>query len=532
MSDSENVRRPGFFFLRVTAMLSLWMLFAGAWTVFLTRGQGWTGAWKVEPSMAASPNPKASAKKESVPTAPPATKRVRPPAVAGQFYPADPAELYGTVTRLLAAKPELGIRGARALVVPHAGYMYSAEVAASAFSQVDTSFRRVFILTANHRGDADYHRASIPDVTHFAIPASEIPLSDIASKLRLDPFFVDEPRAHTMHMIELELPFLQALKGRPANPNYEIIPMVLGRMDERDVENLSGILEKYADERTLFVFSIDFSHYYPDDQARKLDMHTVDALLRMDPVETSKCVTDGNQVLLTLLSLARRRSWEPAFILYRNSGDVTGDRSRVVGYASLVFHDELKLTRAEQTELLGLGRRTLDSYVRDHRVPEIDTEWLAKFPVFRLPRGVFVTLNKDGRLRGCIGDLFSSNSIFANVAQNAVNAAVHDNRFPPVTPEELDRIELSITVLGFPQLVRVNEPRDYLKVLRPQVDGVILSYQGRRSTYLPQVWGSFHNDGEQFLSNLCAKQGAPPSCWLDPSTVIYRYSGHEFGPHP
>lgn len=458
-------------------------------------------------------------------------RRVRTPVVAGQFYPAAPQELYGLVGQLLAKSPGAGLRGVHAVLVPHAGYPYSAEVAAASFREVDPRFRRVVLLAGNHNGEADFSGVALPDETHYAVPGVEIPLSPALDTLRGTAPFVREPRAHTMHMIEVELPFLHQVRGRPQPPDYEILPMILGRMDDTAVEALTAVLDAYADEQTLFVFSVDLSHFYTGDTARQLDGYTIDSIMSRDRDAVRRAVTDADQVLDVLLALAVRRGWEPTMLMARNSGDVTGDFTRVVGYAAIAFHDPLAFTADEQRELSALARRSIDGYLRTGTAPEPDAAWLERHRAFRISRGVFVTLEKQGDLRGCIGDLTPTGALYRGIVANAVNAAVKDPRFPPVTLDELPGLTITLSVLDYPSRVKVGRPEEYLTALRPRRDGVILAYRGRRSTFLPEVWKQIP-DPEQFLSALSLKQGSPADAWRDPSTVLYRYGAYIFGDHP
>lgn len=455
-------------------------------------------------------------------------RTVRQPTVAGQFYPGDAKELFEQVDRLLSAAPSVGLRGVRAILVPHAGYPFSAAVAAASFRELTPDFRRVFILASNHNGEVNFSGVSLPDETHYAIPGAEVPLAAIIDQLRDPELFVHEPRAHTMHMIEVELPFLHELSRRASRPDFTIVPMIVGRMDSQAVDRLAATLDAQADAGTVFVFSVDLSHFYPDQTARQLDQYTVDTIMSRDRPALASARTDGNQVLDTMLALAARRGWEPTFLAARNSADTTGDTGRVVGYAAVAFHEPFSLTDAEQRELLAFAHSRIEEQVRHGRAPEPDAAWVDRHPIFRIPRGVFVTIEKHGRLRGCIGDLYPRKPLYEGIGENAISAAIKDPRFPPVAPDELDELSISLSVLDYPARVTVGQPEEYLRVLRPERDGVILAYDGRRSTFLPQVWRDIP-DPEEFLASLSRKQGSPPDAWRSPSAVLYRYAAYVFG---
>jgi hypothetical protein len=456
-------------------------------------------------------------------------KKVRPPAGAGRFYPADPQKLYQTVAQLLAKKPSVGIGNATIIHVPHAGYVYSGEVAAAAFRELNKNFRRVFILAANHSGEARFSGVSIPPVSHYAIPGAEIALDAVADELLQNPLFIEKPEAHTMYMVEVELPFLHALKGRPETPDFTIVPMILGKLSRDQIQQLATILSTYADDETVFVFSVDLSHFYTAAKAQRLDKRAISGVMSRNRNTLAKASTDGNHVLITMVELAELLELDATHLDYRHSGMVSGDNSRVVGYGAIAFHKPLRIAKETRDKLLQLARQTISEYLDNKTYQEPDPELLATHPILEIPKGVFVTLKKNGnQLRGCIGELIYSDSLYKGIQRCAVKAAVNDRRFKPVGKDELKELSLSISVLEHPRQMRVNSPVEYLKRLRPHEDGVILIHKGRRSTYLPEVWEQIP-DPEQFLSSLCLKQGSPASCWQDKETVLYSYRATVFG---
>jgi AmmeMemoRadiSam system protein B/AmmeMemoRadiSam system protein A len=458
-------------------------------------------------------------------------ENTRPAAAAGQFYPFSAEGLASEVEKLLGAAPPIGLKRVQAVLVPHAGYMYSGRIAAAAFREVGSNFQRVFILAANHSSEADFNNVSLPPYSHYQIPGVKIPLARVVDDLLKEPLFQEVPAAHTKYVIDVELPFLHGLKRQATRPDFTVIPMILGKMDKDAIAGLAEILSSYADERTLFVFSVDLSHFYPDRRARQLDSTTIQAVLSRDDDALSRTTADGPQVLRTMVRLAELQGWESTLLKYDNSGTVSGDRSSVVGYSAIAFHEPFSLSAAEKQELLQLARRTLEEYLDSGDYSDTDPALLEKHAILNIPRSVFVTLKKSGQLRGCIGDLVSPNPLHENIQFCAVRSAVKDYRFEPVSREELDSLVISISVLEFPTQLQADNPLQYPGMLRPGKDGVILTYNGKRSTFLPMVWEDIPNP-VTFLSQLCRKQGSPASCWQDRSAKLYRYGALEFGePH-
>jgi AmmeMemoRadiSam system protein B/AmmeMemoRadiSam system protein A len=465
--------------------------------------------------------------KSSPPPAPPEPRRVRPPAAAGQFYPADPGELQSEVRGFLGKATRTATAPVPMVLTPHAGLRFSGQVAAWAFKQLSPGFNRAVIVAGNHNSDARYAGVSCDRSTHYDVPGLEVKVAAANAELCSHHGFTDVPAAHSMHMIEIELPFLDAVNGAP----FEIVPLVIGSLSRGETRAVAAELAKLADGKTVFVFSIDLSHYYPYDQAVALDRPCLAALERMDADEAARCTTDATQALLVMTELATILNLAPRLVTYANSGDVTGDRSRVVGYGAMAYEDRFDLGDAERGELLRLARRSMESHVRDGRDLEAPPELMSRFPRLGAVRGAFVTLKEHGELRGCVGTLYAQRPLAEDVAENAVYAAVRDNRFPPVSPQELKDIVVSVSALETPRPVKDPGADGIVSLLRQSKPGLILTYKDRRSTFLPEVWEDLP-EPVQFLSHLCQKQGSPGDCWRDLSTRFETYGSLHFGEGP
>jgi hypothetical protein len=451
----------------------------------------------------------------------PKQKNVKDPVVAGQFYPSDKEELSNLINSFLDNSKKV-TDDVKAIVVPHAGYIYSGQIAAESFKQINKDYKKVFIIASNHNGNVDFEGASIPkDITHYKTPLGEVQLSKVSWELLKNDLFKSIPEAHNMHMIEVELPFLQT-----SIKDFKIIPIILGRLNDKQIDHMANKLLEYDDE-TLYVFSIDLSHYYPYEEAIKLDSFCLSSLISFDYDNVKKCTTDGNSVLLLLLQIVKKKNLDITLIDYKNSGDTAGNKERVVGYSAIVAHEKTPLNNDEKKILMDLARNTIELYVREGKVLEPDMEIISKYPRLLKNKGVFVSLDKKGMLRGSIGHLLPYQQLYLDVRDNAINAVSNDRRFNPVEPEELDDIEITVSVLDVPVLIEAKDWKDYLDILVPLKDGVIIVYGNRQSTYLPQVWKQLP-DKEEFLSRLCMKQGSMPNCWKEPNVKIYKYSADVF----
>ncbi len=267
---------------------------------------------------------------------------VRPAALAGQFYPSNARVLRMQITEMLAAAlPPEHLTAPKAIIVPHAGYIYSGAVAANAYrslSAVREQIRRVVVLGPAHR--APVRGFVLPAAQAFSTPLGEVPLSRLdwlMLQTRNDVYVDDQPHA-LEHCIEVQRPFLQPLLG-----SFSLVPILVGEASDEAVAELLEAL--WGGPETLIVISSDLSHYLPYRQAQWIDRSTVDQVLELRPGISHQQACGATPVNGLLLA-ARRRLLKPQLLDLRNSGDTAGDRSRVVGYASLVFSEPEAATHA------------------------------------------------------------------------------------------------------------------------------------------------------------------------------------------
>ncbi len=261
-------------------------------------------------------------------------RNVRPPAVAGLFYPTDPATLRRQVAGHLAGVTPRGAGTARvkAVIAPHAGYVYSGPTAGFAFAQLAAeaaTIRRIVLLGPAHRVALD--GIGLPGCDGFATPLGDVPVAaEAARRVAGLPRVTTSPAAHeSEHSLEVELPFLQLLLDE-----FELLPLVVG--DARG-EEVAAVLEAvWGGPETRIVISSDLSHYLPYERARAIDDETARAIVALEaPLERGRAC--GALPIDGLLVAARRRGLTARLLDLRNSGDTAGDRHRVVGYGAFDF---------------------------------------------------------------------------------------------------------------------------------------------------------------------------------------------------
>ncbi len=458
---------------------------------------------------------------------------VRPAAVAGTFYPASASALASDVSALLAhaAAGALGEPVPKAIIAPHAGYIYSGPIAASVYARLAPArgaIKRVVLLGPVHR--VPVRGLALPAAHSLATPLGNIAVEAAAvSVLQKLPQVTVSAAAHAQeHSLEVQLPFLQQVLG-----DFSVVPLAVGDASAAEVAQVLDVL--WGGAETLIVISSDLSHYLGYADAQAADRVTARAILDMR-AEISHEQACGGTPVNGLLQAARKRGLEPELIDLRNSGDTAGDRNRVVGYGAFAFYDSPPRAQLNATDartllygdagaaipsnagavLLPLARAAIATELTLPAPAVDDAPWLQR------PGASFVTLTKQRELRGCIGTLEAHRALGADIQANAVAAAMRDPRFTPLTAEEFDAIRVEVSVLSAVERMNYRDEADALAQLRPGIDGVILHYGHHRSTFLPQVWEDFR-DPRLFIGHLKHKAGLPPDFW-DPAVTLSRYT--------
>ncbi|MEN8140473.1 MAG: AmmeMemoRadiSam system protein B [Thermodesulfobacteriota bacterium] len=448
---------------------------------------------------------------------------------AGSFYPASKSELQEMISALgaKAKKPCPDPGPLRALVMPHAGYIYSGATAAQgAATLTGKTYQTVLVMAPDHR--VGLGQVAVSSAASFSTPLGEIPLAPLAAKLtgeQPDLFAPNSYSDEAEHAVEVTLPFLQTFLG-----HFNLVPMVIGAQSVAEIAQAIG---PELNDQTLLVASSDLSHFLSDDEARAKDKETLDAIMAMD--QGQLLVNDNKACGLipirVIMTLAEQNNWRPMLLDYSTSAESSGDRERVVGYAAIAFYDKEtkahEFSRAEQDDLLQLARETIRHGLRGAETEEDEGD--DDFPAGHLyqPRGVFVTLHKDKELRGCIGSIMPVESLVDSIRHNASSAAFHDPRFKPVTAEELTEIDIEISVLSPPCPLPFTNHDELLTLLKPH-HGVVLQLGHCQATFLPQVWQQLPQP-QQFLEQLSVKAGLQKDDWRQANIEISIYTVESFG---
>lgn len=460
---------------------------------------------------------------------------VRPAAVAGAFYPADPDQLRSMVQSFLAeavARPEAKGPVPKAIIAPHAGYVYSGPVAATVYARLLPAkgrIRRVVLLGPCHR--VPVRGFALPSVDFFATPLGDVPI-DVELRERLiemPQVQIFDPTHRDEHSLEVHLPFLQMVLGE-----FTLVPVVVGQASP---DQVAAVLDRlWGGPETVIVVSSDLSHYLDYDAASAIDDRTKSAIEHLDPTAVGDEQACGRMPIRGLLVAAKKRNMTVNTVDVRNSGDTAGPRDRVVGYGAWVFIEPEAAAEtpvptrndpfAEQTRallarhgatLLHLAAGSIEHGIATGAPMTVNT---ADYPAELREHGAsFVTLKKNKQLRGCIGSLQPWRPLVEDVAENAFKAGFKDPRFPILKGTEVLQLDLSISVLSPAVLIPIADEADLLRQLRPNVDGLIIQDGPKRALFLPQVWEQLP-EPTQFLTHLKRKAGLSDDHWSKTFTAF------------
>ncbi len=455
---------------------------------------------------------------------------VRKPAVAGKFYPGSDTALRSVLNEFFAdvvVPPQAPVP--KAIIAPHAGYIYSGAVAAEAYARLapaKETISRVILLGPCHRVAVRGLAASSADA--FSTPLGNIPVDKGAQRQISDldqVRVVDETHAEE-HSLEVHLPFLQEVLGE-----FSVLPLVVGDATNDQVAEVLDVL--WGGDETIIVISSDLSHYLDYDTASALDRQTCDAIEELNPDAIQRDQACGRVPVKGLLTLAKRRGMSVETVNLVNSGDTAGTKDRVVGYGAWVFHEPSEETLASDTAvdfetktqalldqfgttLLKVAGASIQHGLAKNKPIQVNQESFP--PVLQQTGACFVTLYKNGQLRGCIGSPEAHRPLIQDVTHNAFRSAFKDPRFPALKSSEIERLDVSISVLSPQVAMTFENEADLLGQLRPGVDGLVIADGPMRALFLPSVWAQLPEPVD-FLNRLKLKAGMGANHWSDSFTA-------------
>ena len=462
--------------------------------------------------------------------------------LAGSWYPASKTQLEDQLKGYLDdANPEKIEGRILVVIVPHAGYLYSGPVAAYSYKAIqDRGIKTVIVLGFSHRQYLD-------GISVYGGDSWKTPLGEIAVDTAMTgKIIASNPRFRFQkelfdgeNSVEMQIPFIQMA----LSDDVKIVPIAFGNQNYSDAHALATELADLVKDRSdcLIVASTDLSHYHPYQDANSIDKRTIDTLGRLkakefyDEAKMGQCELCGLMPVAASLLAAQILGYDKIKTLkYANSGDITGDKAKVVGYLSAVIYKEgsrgmgqgskpeekQMLSEAQRKRLLQIARESIISYVKDSK----RKQFAESDSLLNKSLGAFVTLHEAGQLRGCIGNMVGQGPLYQTIADMAIEAATDDPRFQKLSAGEIDKIDIEISVLSPLQKVK---SADEIKI---PGHGVIVKRGFNSGVYLPQVADETGWSKEEFLTSLCVhKANLAPDAWKDPATEIYIFTAEVFG---
>lgn len=438
-------------------------------------------------------------------------KKIRPTAAAGKFYTDNKQELASQLDYFEENNVHDYDYKTRAVIVPHAGYIYSGQLASNGFQYLDKNVKNVFII-------APPHYVGVKDIALSGFDLWSTPLGEIEVNKEINEELAeifdceinDEAFAEE-HSAEVQVPFIQKLL-----PHVKIIPILAS-----NIEKVERIIAYYWDDpKNVFVISSDLSHFHNSVDARKIDNVTAEMIETKNVEKFASEQACGAVGICALVNFCRIQNYSLIRVGLVNSGDITGDSSRVVGYGSWILYE------GEKNEFI-------KKYFSDFVINTCKKSILAglnkeaplceKTPaVFNQLGACFVTLEKHDNLRGCIGSIIAYSSLMNDLIKNSQNSAFSDPRFQPLRREEFDELSINVSLLSDPEEMHFENEADLLTQIRPFVDGIIIKERGYQAVYLPSVWEQLP-DKTLFLNSLKVKAGLSEN-YFSQTFEAYRFT--------
>jgi len=474
--------------------------------------------------------------------------------LAGTWYPAGRLQLLAQLEEYLdKAEPPQVDGKIIALISPHAGYTYSGPIAAYGYKAVEgMEIDTVIVIGFSHR--RYYDGIAVLDADAYQTPLGKIKINkDLTKRLigRSDKIYASADAFNGENSVELQIPLIQtALK------DFDIVLIAIGEQSLNNSRIIAGALAKELKgrEKFLLVASTDMCHYLPYGEANKLDGNTVAIIEEFNPkklyteslLKDHRLMCGYGAVTATMLAAKSLGAGEVKVLKYANSGDTAGNREEVVGYLSAAIYrgqrpkgvpseveggpgarvqdkergEKPMLTKKQKDRLLGIARKTMETYIKKGK----KLDYTEKDPLLNREMGAFVTLHRNGQLRGCIGNIIGSGPLYLTVRDMAIQSSTQDPRFSPVGPDELEKIDIEISVLS--ELEEIKDPN----VIEVGKHGVLVRSGSRSGVYLPQVGTETGWNREEFMMSLCGnKAGLPPDAWKTGKCKIFIFTAEVFG---
>lgn len=437
------------------------------------------------------------------------------PKVAGSFYPSDKEELKTVVDGFINSAEVIKQDGKLiALISPHAGYIYSGRVASYGYKVIrDRDYENIIIIGPSHK--VGFKGASVYTKGSFKTPLGIVRINEVLANKLLDEannikYFPEAFKNE--HSIEVQIPFLQRVLK-----DFKIVPILIGNMDAKTFEQLTSRIYDIVDEKTLIIASSDLSHYHDYEMAKRMDYKVISAIERLSLYDLERLYESGEgelcgylPVLITIEVSRMLGANVGRLYKYENSGDIVDAKKKVVGYASIGIY-KIPFSDDDKKKLISIANDAIKEFIINKKKLDIDI----KNPILLSDGAVFVTIKKNGLLRGCIGHVRPIMPLYQSVISNAISACSSDPRFEPLKPEELNNISVEISILS--PLKKIND----INEIEIGKHGLVIKKGMYGGLLLPQVATEYGWDRDKFLRQVSLKAGLSEDAWKSSDIYIF-----------
>lgn len=438
--------------------------------------------------------------------------KIRKPSVAGQFYSSSKEELVKKIEEFTENFKKEANYASRVIIVPHAGHEYSGALAVKGYQYLKKDLETLVIFSPAHRFAVKSFALSTDDA--WEVPNGTV-LTDketIEQIKNMGGEYCDEAFINE-HSIEVQLPFIKHYF-----PTAKIVPILVGGVDYKILSNI--ISEFWKDEKIGFIISSDLSHFRNKQEAMRIDNVTADMIEKSAPDNIMPEQACGYKAISAIVNFTREHNYSLIRVEINDSSETSGDTTSVVGYGSWYLAEEERIDFLKEhfsEIILQIAKLSIKSQLErlNLKIENYPKALETKIPCF-------VSLYREGNLRGCIGNIIGEEPFIVNLCKNARNAAFHDLRFTPVEAKEFEKLDMSVSLLSAPSRIIFEDEEDLLNQLRQDADGLIIKDIGRQAVFLPEVWKTIP-DKKLFLNTLKQKAGLMPA-WFSDTFEAYRFT--------
>lgn len=425
-------------------------------------------------------------------------ERIKEPSVANSFYSGNTNTLRTQIENFKKNNVNPYEYKSKAVIVPHAGLIYSGQLAYKGINQLDRNIKNIIIFAPAHR--MFFNGISLTGFDKWRTPLGDIEINQEINNEIIKKFngSIFDDAYKEEHSVEIQVPIIQSIFNE-----VKIIPVLIGR---ESPNKITEIIEYYYKNPDFgFIISSDLSHFLKDEDAKNIDLKTANMIETGNINGFTHEQACGAVGIFGLCNFANKNNFSLIRVDMYNSSLVSNDKERVVGYGSwLLFEGEKNefIKKYYSNYIVNLCKKAISSNFNKEK---FYTDHSSVFDEFG---ACFVTLKKNDKLRGCIGSIIAHRPLIVDLVHHAADAAFNDYRFPPLQEDELDNLKISISLLSEPKPIAFKDEEDLLNKIVPYQDGIIIKDKNYQAVYLPSVWEELPNK-KAFLNSLKVKAGLP-----------------------